>query len=401
MSSNPYLKDITKHEQIFAKELDKLLTKAVQAKDVQKKADKLTNSSTKTPPKPVEKVFETALAKAMKSLPKKYAGLDIRPYPSYEQKDASWIAKVAVTAWFEMTGSGGGTYKVKPRDTLWDIAKDKYGHGMYWPVIAAENPKVVKSKGNFILAGVELKIPAIDIPVGICEVPSMTKASKPTPEARKPAVSVMYPTLEFDLEKGSSIKQVMKGPGMTLIVTTTLKGSIKAQKKGPLPGSFNLRTYETELSNGLKPFQSSIKFKSFKVDSITVASNVSGTTWKSSISISKTGAIKASLSPKPVSFTKKDLVFEGNVGLEIEIQAIPDKPKVKVRVPKPIYVEVFDWVVDNGAVVVGGVLIVGAGVVVVATLVEDVLTAGAGIADDPASFAAASAMFGQGLQMVR
>jgi len=77
MSSNPYLKDIT-------------------------------NSSTKTPPKPVEKVFEEALAKAMKSLPKKYAGLDIRPYPSYEQKDASWIAKVAVTAWFEMTGSGLG-----------------------------------------------------------------------------------------------------------------------------------------------------------------------------------------------------------------------------------------------------------------------------------------------------
>jgi len=86
MSGNPYLKDITKHEQIFAKELDKLLTKAVQAKDAQKKADKLSNSSTKTPPKPVEKVFEMALAKAEKSLPKKIRGLRYQTLPELRTK---------------------------------------------------------------------------------------------------------------------------------------------------------------------------------------------------------------------------------------------------------------------------------------------------------------------------
>lgn len=401
MATNPYRSDILKHEKIFATQINKILTKALQAKDVQKKADALTNSSTNTAPKPVMKVFETALSKAMKSLPRKYEGLDVRPYISYEQKGTSWIATVSVTAWFEMTGSGGGKYIVKPKDTLWDIAKARYGHGLYWPVIADANAKVVKSKGNFILAGVELTIPAIDIPAGICEVPAMKSADKPTAEARKPAMSVMYPTLEFDLEKGSSIKQVMKSPGMTLIVTTTLKGTVKAQKTGALPGSFNVRSYETELSDNLKPFQTSIKFKSFKVDSIAVGSNISGTVWKSSISISKTGTIKASLSPKAIKFKRKDIIFEGNVGLEIEIQAIPDKPKVRVPVPKPIYVEVFDWVYDNGAKVVGGALVVGAVVVVTATVIEDVLTAGAGIADDPASFAAASAMFGKGLQLIR
>jgi hypothetical protein len=212
-------------------------------------------------------------------------------------------------------------------------------------------------------------------------------------------MSVMYPTLEFDLEKGSSVRQVFKAPGITVIFTTTLKGSIKGQKTGALPGSFNLRTYETELANGLKPFQTSIKIKSFKVDSVVVSSNVSGTIWKTSIGISKTGAIKATISPKPVSFKQKDMVFEGNVGLEMEIQVIPDK--VKVPEPVPVYERVFEWVADNGKVIAGTALVVGAVVIVGGTLVEDVLTAGAGIADDPASFAAASALFGQGLQMIR
>ena len=45
-------------------------------------------------------------------------------------------------------------------------------------------------------------------------------------------------------------------------------------------------------------------------------------------------------------------------------------------------------------------LVAGAVILVAGTVGEDILTAGAGVADDPASFAAASAMFGRGLQMI-
>ena len=401
MAQNPFQNDIAKHEKLFATELDKLLTKAVRAKDVQKKADALTDQSTSKIPKPIQKVFDQALDKAVAGLPKKYQGLDIRVYPSFEMKDAQWIATVSTTAWFKLKSIGGSKYRVKPGDTLWDIAKSHYGAGLYWPVIAAANEKVVKSKGNFILAHVELTLPALDIPAGICEIPAMKSADKPVPDSRKPAMSVMYPTLEFDLEKGSSVKTVFKAPGMTFIITTTLKGTIKAQKTGALPGSFNMRTYETELANGLKPFQSSVKIKSFKVDSIAVASNVSGSLWTSSFSIDRKGAMKISISPKPVSFKAKDIVYEGNIGLEIEIQAIPDKLPKPVPKPKPIYEHVFEWVADNGKVLVGGAIIVGGVVVVGGTLVEDVLTGGAGVADDPASFALAAAMFRQGLVMIK
>ena len=407
MGQNPYLKDIEKHEKRLSAELGKHITAALRAKDVQKKADAKTNSSTpgKLPPKPVHDVFLAALKKTLSSLPKKFNGVAVEPSVTYEQKDVSWIATATATATYKMVSTGGSKVIVKPGDTLWALAEKNYGHGLYWPAIAAANPKKVKSKGNFILAGVELEIPKLPLPEApVSEVePLKSVAKKKDKEATKPAVCVMYPTLEFDLEKGSSVVTFLKAPGMTIKVTTTLKGSIKGQKKGPLPGSFNLRTYETELSNGMKPFESSVKIKGFKPESITIASNVSGSVWKTSLSFTKDLTLKGSVSPKPVKFTHKDIVYEGNVGLEIELQIIPDK----VRVPEPVpwYEQAWDtasdFVRDNGRAIVGGVIIVGGVVVIGATLAEDVLTAGAGVADDPASFAAASAMFGQGLQMIR
>jgi hypothetical protein len=46
----------------------------------------------------------------------------------------------------------------------------------------------------------------------------------------------------------------------------------------------------------------------------------------------------------------------------------------------------------NWGYVAGAALIVGAGLLVAGTIVEDVATGGVGVADDPASFAAAGAM---------
>ncbi|MAC76878.1 MAG: hypothetical protein CML66_02300 [Rhodobacteraceae bacterium] len=407
MAQNPYLKDIESHEKRLSAEVGKHITAALRARDVQQKADDKTNSSTpgKLPPKPVHDVFLGALKKTLSSLPKKYNGVDVAPDVTYEQKDASWIATATATATYRMKPVGGSKVIVKPGDTLWSLAKKTYGHGLYWPAIAAANPNKVRSKGNFILAGVELEIPKIPIPEApeTAVEPLKKVAKKKEKDATRPAVCVMYPTLEFDLEKGSSIVAVFSAPGMTIRITTTLKGAIKAQKKGALPGSFNMRTYETELSNGMKPFESSVKIKSFKPEAITFASNVSGSVWKVSLSFTRDLTLKGAIAPRPVSFTHKDIVYEGSMGMEVEVQIIP----TRVRVPDPVpwyeqaWNEASDFVRDNGRAIVGGVIIVGGVVVIGATLAEDVLTAGAGVADDPASFAAASAMFGQGLQMIR
>lgn len=50
---------------------------------------------------------------------------------------------------------------------------------------------------------------------------------------------------------------------------------------------------------------------------------------------------------------------------------------------------------------VGALAVAAAGAIVVATIVEDVATGGAGIADDPASFAAAGASASFGINLLR
>jgi LysM repeat protein len=397
MANNPYAADIKKAEKAYAVEVGKLLTTALRAKDVQKKADAKTSSSAKKAPKEVVKIFETALKTALRKLPSKFQGLKLAPKITYQQKGTQWIATVTTTASFTMTSAGGASYVVKPGDTLWAISKTFYGAGRYWPVIAAENPAAVKSKGNFILAGVGLKIPKIDIPAGVCEIPVYKKTEKPEKTASKVAKPVMYPTFLYDLSKSKSVKSTYKTAGATIVITTSLKGELKIQKTGKLPANFNLRSHETEIAKGIGPFTNSIKITGLKPTAIEVGSSVSGTKWKSGFSLTSKGTIKVSLAPKSVKFKQKDVVYEGNVGIEVEIQVIPDP----VKEPVPVYERAWEWLKDSGVKVAGVALLGTAAVIVVGTVIEDVLTVGAGTLDDPVSFATAAAMARQGLVMIK
>ena len=77
--------------------------------------------------------------------------------------------------------------------------------------------------------------------------------------------------------------------------------------------------------------------------------------------------------------------FRGQVGFELRATVTPlpfHGPEAMER----------SWWERNWERVVGTGLIVGAGLLVAGTVVEDVVTGGAGIADDPASLAAAAAM---------
>ena len=401
MAANPLATQMKKEEQLHAAEITKRVNKALQAKDTQKKADAATNSSTRTPPKQVTTVFEAVLEKEKKKIAKDFAGLKVVLTLSYKMEGASWKASVTTKVSYPLEKRGGMTYMVKPGDTLWAIAERVYGSGYYWTVIEKANTAAVSSKGNFILAGVPLSIPAIDIVPEKSVQPVVIQKPKPAPKpASKRARPVATPIVEIDLEKSKSQKTVFKQPGMTVIMTTTLKGSLKAQKPGILPVSFNLRTYETEIANGAKPFQTSFKLKGFSMDSISIGSNVTGTTWTSKITFTKTLSTKLTMAPKPLKFKNKGIVYEGNVGLELEIQMIPDKPKVQPK-PVPVLDVVGEWFRENGRAVAGGALIVAAGVLIVATIAEDVVTLGAGIADDPVSFAAAGAMAQRGLVLIK
>ena len=81
-----------------------------------------------------------------------------------------------------------------------------------------------------------------------------------------------------------------------------------------------------------------------------------------------------------------------NLNIEIEITPRPPTSKpIPVPIRKPVKRRSpgLDYLI-------GSALIAGAGVLIAATIVEDVLTLGVGVADDIPSFAAAAAMFTSG-----
>ncbi|MEO0766676.1 MAG: LysM peptidoglycan-binding domain-containing protein [Pseudomonadota bacterium] len=401
MAANPLASQMKKEEQLFAAEIANSVNKALQSKDTQKKADAATNSSTRTPPRPVIAVFDAVLAKEQKRIAKQYAGLKITLKLSYKMDGASWKASVTAVVSYPLVKRGGMSYQVKSGDTLWDIAERTYGSGYYWTEIEKANKAAVSSKGNFILAGVPLSLPVIEVVPDKCVQPVTIQKPKPAPKpAAKRARPVATPIVEIDLEKSKSQVTTYKKPGMTIIVTTTLKGALKAQKPGIIPVSFNLRTYETEIANGAKPFQTSFKLKGLSEGTISIGSNVTGTTWSSKISFGRTLNPKLTLAPKPVKFKNKGIIYEGSVGLEIEVQVIPDKPKVQPQ-PIPVGDQVAEWFRENGRTLAGAGLIVAAGALIVVTIGEDIVTLGAGIADDPVSFAAAAAMAQRGLVLIK
>lgn len=107
------------------------------------------------------------------------------------------------------------------------------------------------------------------------------------------------------------------------------------------------------------------------------------------------------------------LTIKGNLGhyfyaatgycVAIEIEKLPD---IARRGPRPVPVQQPtkaplkspgpDWLYIGGVL-----LLVGAAAVVTATVVEDIVTFGAGVADDPASFTLAATMTARGMTLLR
>lgn len=399
MAKNPLASELKKEEKSCATAIKKLVDKALTAKDVQKKLDAATNSSTPRPPKPVLDIYQKVLAAQEKVISKSYAGLAVEITPKYKMNGASWNASAMVSVSYPLEKLGGATHKVAPGDTLWDIAEYYYGSGFYWTNIAEANPAQVTSKGNFILAGTTLKIPQLEIVAKNSCQPIVIKKAKAAPKpAKRKARPVAMPVVEVDLEKASSVKTMAKLPGMTVIYTLTLKGTLKAQKPGIIPASFNPRTNEVEISNGVKPFATSFVIKNNSIDSISVSNKITGTTWTSKVSMTKKGSFKVSFSNKFLKFKHKGIHYEGTVGLELEVEVIPDPKRAPRRVP--VTDQIYEWFAQNQKVV-GYTLLIGAGTIVVVTLAEDIVTLGAGIADDPVSFAAAGAMANRALVLIK
>jgi len=315
-------------------------------------------------------------------------------------------------------------YIVKKGDTLWDLAKNYLNDPQRWPEIWHFNNQQytspdVKSKWkpsryidnpDLIFVGQHILIPVGD---------NRRQTIKPSPKEKgnSPAKEKVR-LIPYKYELGTKMLEAYLPGGFK--ATMTIKGSITIQSEKSVDWlEFNkegfevkvAREYETPLNQLVSEFNLGINEQTKQIDfscGVTINSKSPyATKYQSKVSIDPLSGLPKYTTtisfPEIKGKLKNYLYIANGYSVEIEIvkqgdiaRRIPVPVTKPVPVVKPVQKKTNDWVYAGGLL-----LLVGAVVVVVATVAEDIATVGAGTADDPASFALAAAMTERGLALLR
>jgi len=313
----------------------------------------------------------------------------------------------------------GTKYTVKKGDTLWDLSNEFLGDPTKWPEVYEHNNKtfvttVTNSKivdPDLIFVNQTLYIPGKAKPgTPKKQVPPSAKP-KPFGKAKSrakplvcsvplqyqlndiPTITVVSPTHIATITYSGNL--TLQSDKKCEFITLTKNGfEISAKKEADLILSklladtkigWNANTKSLNFENGI-----TLNANSKVAPSTTVSMGISPTTQLPIAKITiKTPVIKGKLDNHNYITSE----------LSISVELTPTPPSAKpspVPTAKPVPApSSTDW-----DYLIAGTLIAGAAIIVVATIVEDVVTLGAGLADDPASFAAAAAMITRGVTLI-
>lgn len=314
----------------------------------------------------------------------------------------------------------GTKYTVKKGDTLWDISKQFLGDPKKWPEIYEHNNKAfVTTSTNSKIVDPDLIFinQTIYIPGKInpgVQKKVLPPSAKPRPlghaksKARPlvcsiplqyslddvPTITVMSPTHIATISYSGNL--TLQSNKKCEFITLTKSGfEISAKKEADLvlskllannKISWNAKTNSINFENGIT-LNSNDKF----TPSTTVSMGMSATT--------KLPVAKATIKTKKIKGKLDNHTYlTSELSITIELTPIPPTAKPSpVPSAKPLPTPAnTDW-----DYLIASALIAGAAVIIVATIVEDVITLGVGTADDPASFAAAAAMVTRGVMIIK
>ncbi|HHJ15677.1 MAG TPA: LysM peptidoglycan-binding domain-containing protein [Gammaproteobacteria bacterium] len=314
-------------------------------------------------------------------------------------------------------------YSVKHGDTLWDIAAKHLGDPLRWPEIYDYNNRraanthsgTLIADPDLIFVGQTIRLPvsnsvARPAPVTRPRAPS----AKPGPNAGKSRAKQKVRSIPFKYSLDDLPSITVASPAH--IATISLKGSITLQAMNPVDfvtltrSGFEI-TAKREADHAFGKLVSETQI-GFNATTNEISFECGFTTHSNSPYAPKTRASAGMSSKTGLPVLKGSIIapdIKGKIGkhfylangLSIEIEITPRPPTAK---PQPVPIPSAKPVPDSSPgwdYLLGGALVAGAGLVIVATIVEDVATLGLGIADDAPSFAAAAAMFTGGIAIFK
>lgn len=352
----------------------------------------------------------------------------------------------------------GKRYVVVKGDNLWNLAKTHLGGGAQWPRIWRYNnrPDIIAITGrgiknpDLIYIGQVLIIPAMPgsqgaggsgVPEPQDLVPAAPQTHSPQPPPmpspspqplRSPAPGPLerqLPTIQSPVSLKYRLDDIRFPPFDTPVarVEFRMTGDILLRSNKSYPATYvtSRGELESQFTQELNhAFGKLISDNRFIYDpgqkTVTVRSMLVSQSNTPNAPATAVGIEMSSNSPTPklraeIRFPKLEGSISGIPYVAVDVKFVIEiTPKMPPPLPSPQPVRVphlapvpspqpvrvqqpsTNWpkVIGTGLVVTGAVIVVG-------TIIEDFLTAGAGIADDPVSFAAAAAAFARGMALIR
>lgn len=352
----------------------------------------------------------------------------------------------------------GKRYVVVKGDNLWNLAKTHLGGGAQWPRIWRYNnrPDIIAITGrgiknpDLIYIGQVLIIPAMPgsqgaggsgVPEPQDLVPAAPQTHSPQPPPmpspspqplRSPAPGPLerqLPTIQSPVSLKYRLDDIRFPPFDTPVarVEFRMTGDILLRSNKSYPATYvtSRGELESQFTQELNhAFGKLISDNRFIYDpgqkTVTVRSMLVSQSNTPNAPATAVGIEMSSNSPTPklraeIRFPKLEGSISGIPYVAVDVKFVIEiTPKMPPPLPSPQPVRVphlapvpspqpvrvqqpsTNWpkVIGTGLVVTGAVIVVG-------TIIEDFFTAGAGIADDPVSFAAAAAAFARGMALIR